>query len=109
MKSASEIRMDFGRTARKAEQLKHAAGELRRLGGEGAGEIFRTDFFWTGGAADAWSGAGIRLAGEVLEYAEQLDNAAESLRRTAEHIYEAEMRAYRFARSKAEEELQIWH
>ncbi len=95
MKSSSEILMDFKKSVRYAEKLDRLAKGLREETG-----YYETLSFWEGEAASVWSGKTLALEKEIETGAEELEYAADSLRRAAERIYDAEMHAYNLARER---------
>lgn len=100
-KTASEIRMDFSRAKRQADQLETLGNELKKLADHKLEDsIGRISSAWKGANSESYVAKGRALEEKLLQNAGELQRAAEALRTIAQNIYLAEMRALELAQER---------
>lgn len=100
-KTASEIRMDFSRAKRQADQLETLGEELKRLADHKVEDSFeRIASVWEGENSEKYRTKGRILEEKLRENAGELLKAADAIRTIAQNIYLAEMRALELAQER---------
>ena len=90
----ARIEFNFERAKQQAKKLEETAREMKRLGANSIDNtLVELRSSWSGENADAYILKGRTLQQQLAETAQELENIAESIRRVAQAIYEAEMRA----------------
>lgn len=103
MKSKAWIRMDFAKARKEADRLDQIATQLRGLSKQKLEESM-------GRLASAWTGTNSRLflqkegqlQRDIDQTVKELNEIAADIRRIAQRIYDAEMRAYEIAARRNE-------
>lgn len=97
-KSASEIRMNYNNAVRQADSLLQIARELRSAANNDLSDcVSEISCNWTGDNSRAYISKCSSLKANILKNAEQLEKTADTIKRIAKNIYDAEMRALRLA------------
>lgn len=98
MKSKTRIKMDFQKARAEAGRLEAIADQLKRLAnGKMEQSMMNLSAAWTGTNARLFLQKESQLQDEILDTAKALYNIAADIRRIAQRVYEAEMRAYLIA------------
>lgn len=101
MKTDSEIRFDYNKAIRRAEELEEAARNLRQLSDRELEDSLQSlANAWRGEAANAYIRKGNQLQEKILANARKLTDTAKTIRSTAKRTYDAEMWAYRIAQER---------
>lgn len=101
MKSRTMITMNYRKTLRQADQLETLAGQLEKEGTvhlEEALQVVRTN--WKGENSAAYLAKGQSLQGKIETSAADLRRTAQTIRRMAKTIYDAEMTAWEIANTR---------
>ena len=102
MASRYQIQMDFNRTKQKAQELDNIANQLARLAGTNfQNTLTALNSDWKGDNATAYIANGYALIENMTDTVGKLRNAANSIRKIAQNIYNAEMEALRIAEERA--------
>lgn len=105
MKSDSEIRFDYNKAIRRAEELEEAAKSLKQLANRDLEDSLQgLANAWKGEAANAYISKGNQLQERILTNVRKLTDTAKTIRSTAKRTYDAEMWAYRIALERSYKE-----
>lgn len=98
MGSKATIELDFRKAVEKARQLEDIASLLKNLAdNDFENSLQDLSVAWSGENANAYLEKGNNLKGDIHITAENLQEVANSIRFSAQKIYDAEMEALRIA------------
>lgn len=102
MATYSSIKFDFARAKQEAARLESVADEMKRIANSEMEDTFsQLSSGWKGDSASLYLSKGSKVKHDILNTANDLYAVAESIRRTAQKIYNAEMEAKRIAEERA--------
>ena len=96
MKTRSEIQINYQRAKKQAQDLERIARDLRRMANNNLQDcISDISYNWTGDNAQEYLKKCRRLKENIEETARKIETTANTIKRVAKNIYDAEMRAIR--------------
>lgn len=102
MATYASIRFDFAKAKQEAARLESTADELKRLANNSMDSTLNTlSSSWKGESANLYMKKGESVKRDLLTTANDLYAVANSIRKTAQRIYNAEMEAKRLAEEAA--------
>lgn len=100
-KTLDTIEMDFRNAIRQADELEQVAQNLHMLAdGEIQACLSKVAANWKGENAAAFCKKGAIVGNQIKNSASDLKNAAETMRKIAHNLYEAEKKNYEIARNR---------
>ena len=100
-RSLESIEMDFGKAEQQASELEEIASSLESMSDKDlGGTLDELAKDWTGDNAAKYLQKGEALQGNLETTASAIQAVADVIRRIAEEIYEAEMRAWERAHDR---------
>lgn len=98
MKSRSQIRMNFAKARKDADKIDQIAASLKTLSKKQLeASMSNLAVAWTGTNSRLFLKKEGKLQGDMVQTARDLNDIADDIRRIAQRVYEAEMRAYEIA------------
>lgn len=98
MATYSSIRFDFSKAKQEAARLESAADEMKKLANSSLESTLNNlSAGWKGESASLYMKKGVSVKEDLLKTANDLYAVANSIRKTAQRIYNAEMEAKRLA------------
>ncbi|MDD6729102.1 MAG: WXG100 family type VII secretion target [Eubacteriales bacterium] len=98
MATYSSIKFDFAKAKQEAARLENAADELKKIANSSMDSALGTlSSGWKGESADLYMKKGAGVKEDLISTANDLYAVANSIRKTAQRIYNAEMEAKRLA------------
>jgi WXG100 family type VII secretion target len=95
------IEMNFAEAKAQANRLDDIASDMKRLAEKGMSEaISQLSSGWKGESATAYFAKSELLRNNILTTAQQIAEIADNIRRIAQRIYEAEMKALSIAQQR---------
>jgi WXG100 family type VII secretion target len=93
-KTLLSIQIDFGKARTQADQLDQLAGELKQLAGKDLEDcMIGVAANWKGKSAASYVKKGRKLEQELEKAGAEIEKIAQTLRQTAETLYNAEKQA----------------
>ena len=101
MASKYEIEMDFKAALRQADKIDNIASKLSRTANSDYQNTLQgISSAWKGDNANIYINKSSVLVGRMSNTASRLNEAADTIRRIAKNIYDAEMRAWEIAQRR---------
>lgn len=101
MKDTNEIYMDFKRARQAAEELEKVAEHLHKISGAQLPYIMdQLSASWKCPEAETFQGKEERLRTLIIKSEASVRSAAAQIRRDAQRLYEAELRAFEIASTR---------
>lgn len=98
MKTASQIKFDFQQAKKRAAELEEIAEDMRRLAkSDLENTMGNLSAAWKGDSSRQYLTKAARLQEEITATSRDLNNIADTIRRIAAIIYDAEMKALQIA------------
>ena len=97
--SQAVIRMNYQKAISQANRLEDLARQLRNLAQHNLdGTLTNINRAWSGEAANVFLSKGVKAKDDMIRTANSIDNTARAIRRAAEVVRAADLRAMEIAR-----------